>query len=128
MIRRLTVSILPVVLGSVALLASFADVTFVMKNGERISGRFSYNHTDQYQLIVDGRERSYPSDDIAMIAFTAGDPRSARGLALPTSDNPPELERHTVVLRNGEMIRGKIYDFKGEHLDHGHQGGRPPDV
>ena len=39
MIRRLTVSILPVVLGSVALLASFADVTFVMKNGERISGR-----------------------------------------------------------------------------------------
>jgi len=116
MIRRLTVSILPVVLGSVALLASFADVTFVMKNGERISGRFSYNHTDHYQLIVDGRERSYPSDDIAMIAFTAGDPSPREVSSLPASDNPPELERHTVVLRNGEMIRGKIYDFKGETL------------
>src|SRR5262245_27833314 len=76
MTRRLLVLIAPLLLGA-ALLARFADVTFVMKNGERISGTFSYNHTDHYQLIISGRERSYPSDDIAMIAFTPGDP-SAR--------------------------------------------------
>jgi len=115
MTRRLLVVIAPLLL-SAALLARFADVTFVMKNGERISGTFSYNHTDHYQLIVGGRERSYPSDDIAMIAFTPGDPSAREISMLPQSDNPPELERHSLVLRNGDMVRGKIYDFRDNTL------------
>jgi len=97
-------------------LAAATDVTFVMKNGERISGTFSYDHTDHYSLIVNGQERRYPSDDIAMIAFTPGDPAAAEVDRLPTVDNPPELERHTLVLKNGEMIRGKIYDFNGDQM------------
>lgn len=115
MTRRLIFVTLSV-LFSVVLLASFADVTFVMKNGERISGAFSYNHTDHYQLIINGRERSFPSDDIAMIAFVSGDPSPREVSSLPQSDNPTELERHTVVLRNGEMTRGKIYDFRDDKL------------
>ena len=115
MTRRLLVLIAPLLLGA-ALLARIADVTFVMKNGERISGTFSYNHTDQYQLIINGRERSFPSDDIAMIAFTPGDPSGREIGMLPQSDNPPELERHSLVLRNGDMVRGKIYDFRDNTL------------
>jgi hypothetical protein len=109
--RRLASLILPV-LFSVVLFGSFADVTFVMKNGERIAGTFSYNHTDHYQLIVNGRERDFPSDDIAMVAFVAGDPSEREISMLPDSENPPELDRHTLVLRSGEAIRGKIYDFR----------------
>jgi hypothetical protein len=96
--------------------ASFANVTFVMKNGERISGVFSYNHTDHYQIIVNGRERDYPSDDIAMIAFTPGDPTAEEVNKLPEGNDPPELERHTIVLKSGEMVRGKIWDFQGDRI------------
>jgi hypothetical protein len=121
MTRRFTFLVAVPALLSVALLASFAEVTFVMKNGERVSGTFSYNHTDHYQLIQSGRERSFPSDDIAMIAFVPGDPSPREVSMLPESGNPPELERHTLVLRSGDMKRGKIYDFKGDQLimDHG---------
>ena len=115
MIRRTLCVAGAVVLG-VVLLAGRTDVTFVMKNGDRVSGTFSYNHTDHYQLIVGGKEVSYPSDDIAMIAFVAGDPPAGEVARLPESNDPPELERHTIVLRNGDMIRGKIYDFQGDQI------------
>ena len=110
MIRRLA----PVVLAAfvtVITLAARTEVTFVMKNGQRLSGTFVYHHTDHYNLIINGKENSYPSDDIAMIAFVPGDPSAAEIDKLPNVNDPPELDRHTMVLRNGTMIRGKIYDF-----------------
>ncbi len=105
-----------VVLFGGALAASFANVTFVMKNGDRVSGVFSYNHTDHYQIVVDGRQRDFPSDDIAMIAFAPGDPAADELNKLPEGNDPPELERHTIVLRSGEMVRGKIWDFQGDRI------------
>jgi len=105
-----------IALFGVSVAASFTDVTFVMKNGVRVHGTFSYNHTDHYQIIVNGRERDYPSDDIALIEFGGGDPTFDEANRLPTAGDPPELERHTIVLRSGEMIRGKIYDFQGDRI------------
>jgi hypothetical protein len=115
MIRRLSLIAAAVVLG-VALVSSFTDVTFVMRNGERISGTFVYHHTDHYNLIVNGQERSYPSDDIAMIQFAPGDPTPAEIAGLPAMDNGPELERHTAVMRSGEIVRGKIWDFQDDKV------------
>jgi hypothetical protein len=115
MIRRFVVAA-AIALFGVSVAASFTDVTFVMKNGVRVHGTFSYNHTDHYQIIVNGRERDYPSDDIALVEFAGGDPTAEEVNRLPTAGDPPELERHTIVLRSGEMIRGKIYDFQGDRI------------
>lgn len=115
MIRRFAVAA-AIALAGVTLAAAYTDVTFVMKNGERVSGTFSYNHTDHYQVIVNGRERDYPSDNIALLVFAGGDPTADEINRLPTAGDPPELERHTIVLRSGEMIRGKIYDFQGDRI------------
>jgi hypothetical protein len=105
-----------VALAGVTLAAASTDVTFVMKSGERVAGTFSYNHTDHYQLIVNGRQRDWPSSDIALIEFSGGDPTSDEVNRLPASADPPELERHTLVLKSGEMIRGKIWDFQGDRI------------
>jgi hypothetical protein len=115
MIRRFIVAA-AIALFGVSVAASYTDVTFVMKNGVRVHGTFSYNHTDHYQIVVNGRERDYPSDDIALLVFNGGDPTAEEVNRLPTAGDPPELERHTIVLRSGEMIRGKIYDFQGDRI------------
>jgi hypothetical protein len=119
MIRQAASVTFATLLGGALLVASLSaatNVTFVMKNGQRIAGTFSYDHTDHYTLIINGQQHRYPSDDIAMVAFTVDDPTWAEVDRLPNVDNPPELERHTLVLRNGEMIRGKVYDFQGDTL------------
>ena len=115
MIRRFIVAA-AIALFGVSVAASYTDVTFVMKSGVRVHGTFAYNHTDHYQIVVNGRERDYPSDDIAFIVFAGSEPSSEEVNRLPASADPPELERHTIVLRSGEMIRGKIYDFQGDRI------------
>jgi hypothetical protein len=35
---------------------------------------------------------------------------------LPTSDNPPELERHTLVLATG-VLHGKVYHWNSDSRD-----------
>ena len=116
MIRRFVLSAAVALFGAVTLAASFNDVTYVMKNGDRVSGTFSYNHTDHFQVIVNGRERDFPAYDVAFLEFGGGDPTAEEVNKLPASADPPELERHTLVLRSGEMIRGKIWDFQGDKI------------
>lgn len=119
MVRRLllatTAAFLAVTFAFVSTAAAY-EVTFVLRNGERVTGQFSYNKTDHYQITVNGQMRSYPSDDIVMISFGAGDPKPAEVARLPIVNDPPELERHTIVLKSAEMIRGKIYDFQGDRI------------
>jgi hypothetical protein len=96
--------------------AAAYEVTFVLRTGERVTGQFSYNHTDHYQITVNGQLRDYPSDDIVMISFGAGDPKPEEVAKLPIVNDPPELERHTIVLKSAQMLRGKIYDFQGDRV------------
>jgi len=102
--RLLASSVLTGCLG-VALLANH-PATFVLRNGERVSGELSYKGGTSYTL--DGKD--YPSSDIALIAFVPGDPTAAELNQTPTMDeNPNELERHAFAMRSGEVILGKIY-------------------
>jgi len=81
-------------------------VTFVLRNGERVSGELTYKGGTTYTL----NGTDYPSDNIAMIAFTPGDPSAAELQQIPTVDNnPSEHERHIFVTRDGQIIFGKIY-------------------
>jgi hypothetical protein len=104
MIRRILAGIVLTACTSVAFAAQ--PVTFVLRNGERVSGELTYKGGTVYTL----NGTDYPSDNIAMIAFTPGDPTAAELQQIPTVDNnPSEHERHIFVTRDGQVIFGKIY-------------------
>jgi hypothetical protein len=85
--------------------------TFVLRNGDRVSGELSYKGGTSYTL----NGRDYPSSDIALIEFVPGEPSAAELSAIPTVDNnPSEHERHVFVTRNGEIIFGKIYHISAD--------------
>jgi hypothetical protein len=110
MSRRLLAScVLIAGLGVVAL--ANHPATFVLRNGDRVSGELSYKGGTTYTL----NGRDYPSRDIAIIAFVPGDPSAEELNQIPTVDNnPSEHERHVFVTRNGEIIFGKIYHISAD--------------
>ncbi len=124
MIRKFAlVAVVAAVLGA-ALLRATADVTFVLKNGDRVSGTLVYRHTTDFTVVRDGREQTFPSDDIALIQFTGGDPSMNELEQLPNVDNNPnELERHVFVFRNGNVMRGKLHDIVDNWFDFDAQAG-----
>src|SRR5207247_7182336 len=87
------------------------QATFVLRNGERVSGELSYKGGASYTL----NGRDYPSDDIALIEFVGGAPSADELRQIPTIDNnPSEHERHVFVTRGGEVILGKIYHISAD--------------
>ena len=107
MFRRLLIA--TVLIASTAGLASAqTQVTFLMRNGERISGSLTYKGGADYTL----NGRDIPARDVAVIAFIPGDPTPLEVSRVPTVDNnPSELERHVFVTRDGSMVWGKLYKF-----------------
>jgi hypothetical protein len=104
MMRRILTTFVLTACTSIAFAAQ--PVTFVLRSGERVSGELTYKGGTTYTL----NGRDYPSDDIAMIAFTPGDPSAAELQQIPPVDNnPSEHERHIFVTRDGQIIFGKIY-------------------
>jgi hypothetical protein len=110
MIRRMLFAMLFSASLTTALLAN-QPATIVLNSGERISGNLSYDGGGELRLNVNGQERTVPLTDIAIVAFQSGDPSAAELQQLPMSDNPPELQRNLVVLRDGSVVRGKMYKF-----------------
>jgi PA-IL-like protein len=110
MSRRLLVScVVTACLGAVAL--ANHPATFLLRNGDRVSGELSYKGGTSYTL----NGRDYPSNEIALIEFVPGEPSAAELNAIPTVDNnPSEHERHVFVTRNGEVIFGKIYHISAD--------------
>jgi hypothetical protein len=105
MIRRLLALCMLIACATVVTFAGH-PATFVLRNGDRVSGELTYKGGTSYTL----NGRDYPSDDIAMIEFAPGDPSAAELAQIPTVDNnPSEHERHVFVTRNGEVIFGKVY-------------------
>ncbi len=109
MIRR--VFLAAVLMTGGAVLFAAQNATFVLKNGERVSGILGYNGSYDVSLNVNGQERKFPWGEIAIIAFVPGDPLAAELRQVPESDNAPELERHLIVMRDGSIVRGKLYNI-----------------
>jgi hypothetical protein len=68
---------------------------------------------------------------VAIIAFQNGDPSAAELNQLPSTDNPSdEHNRHMFVLRNGEVIHGKLYHISadGENISFDPLGGNSVDA
>ena len=85
--------------------------TFVLRDGNRVSGELSYKGGASYTL----NGQDYPSANIAVIEFAGGTPSAAELSQIPTVDNnPSEHERHVFVTRSGELIFGKIYHISAD--------------
>jgi hypothetical protein len=123
MIRKLAFVTVAAVL-VVASLGARAEVTFVLTNGDRVGGTLIYRHTTDFTVSRNGREQTFPSDDIALIQFVPGDPSRNELEQLPDIDNNPnELERHVFVFRNGNIMRGKLHDIVDNWFDFDAQAG-----
>jgi hypothetical protein len=106
MFRRLLLT--TILLASTAAAASAYQVTFLMRNGERIVGDLTYKGGADYTL----NGRDIPADQVAVIAFVPNDPTPTEVSRVPSVDNNPnELERHVFVTRDGSMVWGKLYKF-----------------
>jgi len=88
------------------------QVTLVMRGGERHTGTLVYNNDRNLNLIENGQDKAYPQDDIAVVDFGAGDPTAAELNQLPSGTGTSDLHRHMLVLRDGTVIRGRMYTFK----------------
>ncbi len=103
----LTASLLASVVG-VALAAT--PVVLTLNNGERVNGSLTYQ-SGTNNLQVDNRTVSM--NDVAIISFMPGDPSVSELNSLP-GGNAPELDRHMIVLRDGRVVRGKLYSFSAD--------------
>jgi hypothetical protein len=104
--------------------ASAAEVTFVMTNGDRHTGQLFYDTGTNVGVVANGQKRMYPVHDIAVILYAAGDPSRDELMQLPTSGNPPELERHTLVMRDGRLLKGKVYHWESDTVTFDTTAGR----
>ena len=116
MARRIAAATVGVLCFAMVSLAAAADVTYVLNSGERQSGQLVYHTGTNIGLIQNGNERTFPVSDVAVILYNDGDPSANELNQLPTSDNPPELERHMLVLRNGRVLHGKVYHWNSDSV------------
>jgi hypothetical protein len=105
MIGRLLAFVL-LVAATAAVAASAERATFVLTNGQRVSGELTYKGGTVYTL--DGRD--YPSSEVAVIAFVEGDPPVNELRKLPASVTR-EHERDMFVMRDGNVVQGKLYEI-----------------
>jgi hypothetical protein len=107
MFRRLLIATL-LTASTASVAFAQTQVTFLMRNGERISGNLTYKGGAAYTLSG----RDIQARDVAVIAFVPNDPTPQEVSRVPTVDNNPvELERHVFVTRDGSMVWGKLYRF-----------------
>jgi len=106
MFRRILATTVLTACAAIALVGA-ERATFVLRNGDRVSGELTYKGGTVYTL--DGKD--YPSDDVVVIQFAGGDPPLSELQQLPTSSQTAEHERDLFVMRDGSIVRGKLYHF-----------------
>lgn len=100
--------------GHTLLGAQFERATFVLTDGERVSGEV-VAHTDartniradknEFNLkVADGTERPIPFAHVVLIDFIGGQPRDEELAAVPDAG-------HLITLRNGTARRGQLIDM-----------------
>jgi hypothetical protein len=115
MTRRFRTAILTAGLITAASTVAMANrpVTYILTNGERISGELTYKGGREFSLIVNGRTIDFEPEQIAAFAFVPGDPPTSELQQLPSSGHA-ELERDMIVMRDGRIIRMKLYSISDD--------------
>jgi len=85
--------------------AAQAGATLTLRSGEKLTAELVDFGGIGYTVNVNGAERQIPLNDVAVIDFL-GTPMTDEDWAKFTG---PSI----VVLRNGEIVKGSLYDFSG---------------
>jgi hypothetical protein len=114
--RRAIAALTVVIALYAASVLALADITFVLKSGERIRGTGVTRSQSTITVSVNGQERGVPMNEVAVVLYNDGEPTAGELAQLPSSENPPTLERDLLVMRDGRVIRGAADDFNPERL------------
>ncbi|MEO7192355.1 MAG: hypothetical protein ABI051_14980 [Vicinamibacterales bacterium] len=108
-------TVVALALGASTLVAA-ERATFILTNGERVSGTVVFHTEERTNIradknefnlkVTDGTEMPIPFGQVAVIDFIGGQPRTDELDALPTSG-------HLLTLRDGNMRRGRLVDLIG---------------
>ena len=79
---------------------------FVLRSGERVSGSLVDMGTSGLEVSVSGQTRKWSIGEVAVVDFTGGS-------SLPGNEVDQAGGEHLLVLRNGQIIRGTLYDVGG---------------
>jgi hypothetical protein len=88
--------------------AAQEPATMVLRSGERISGELVDLGGVGFTLKVNGQDRTIDPAQVAAIEFAPGSPNADVQGRLSSG-------RPVVVLRNGEVIEGSLFDIGGTH-------------
>jgi hypothetical protein len=80
--------------------------SFVLRSGERVSGSLVDMGAGGLDATVGGQARKWQLGEVAAIDFTGGS-------SLPGNEVDQTGGEHVLVLRNGQIIKGTLYDVGG---------------
>jgi hypothetical protein len=114
MLRRFVTSVALVACAAGYVLAATERATFILTDGERKSGPVVF-HTDARENLINGmlnlgadngKEMTFPVDQVAVIDFVGGTPPATELQALPPSGQ-------LLALRNGQTESGRFVNLIG---------------
>jgi PA-IL-like protein len=89
-------------------IAAQETATLALKNGERPSGELVDMGAGGFILRINGQDRQFPTGAVAAVEFVVGPLPSA-------AQQEVNQGRPIVLLRNGQVIEGRLVDVGGTH-------------
>jgi len=109
--RMAVVSAFFVAIGATSALSAYAadDVTVMLRSGERVSGQLEdLNRGTLFVRVSLNDQRRVPVGDVAVIDFVGG------ATGLPETETGPAADSdHLLVLRNSQLVKGRLVDIEG---------------
>src|SRR4029453_19282285 len=108
---RKTLTIMGIALFSLSTalpIAAQETATLALRNGERPSGELMDMGAGGFILRINGQDRQFPTGEVAAVEFVGGPLPSAAQLRVNEG-------RPVVLLRNGQVIEGRLSDVGGTH-------------
>jgi hypothetical protein len=94
-------------------IAAADNVTALLRNGDRVAGRFDgFNNGQVYIDVSDTDERKIPVGDVVLLDFVGG----AQGLP-ETELSQARGDEHVLLLKSGSATKGRLVTFEGTDRD-----------
>jgi hypothetical protein len=100
-----TILALTVATVTVAGVAAQENATLWLRSGERVTGQLVDMGGSGFAVRVNGQDRNIATNDVAVIDFTGGNMSDADWNRIGSNQG--------VMLRNGDVVQGQLYDIGG---------------